>query len=394
MKPERRMEILECALESYEESINKKVRDYLARKRGLSEETIKTAHLGYAPAKKGLLKHLYQHGFTTEEAIDVGLFRRIRGKVRPVFRKRIIFPNIRGGRVVNLQGRTLPQTGTRPNEEHKYLKLKNPDGVPPEAVFFGEPSVKRDETLIITEGPFDVLHAMQNGFAAVALGGVHVGSESLSHFVDLCAKSGQVVIVFDQDSNSAGQSGAMSLGEKLEAEGVRVKIAELPTPKRKKKVDLAGFLKKAAPDAREELTSLVMDALPWLDLRIEAIPADLPRDQVSLQLRPLLLQISVLTPVEQRDYYKTIKKKFKLTQVVIKEETKLAHADKANKATEERPIQLSAAERNEACWCGRDGCGRGGGRTGAGWKPLGPTKSGRPTSPRCGLAPRWAGLTW
>jgi len=97
------------------------------------------------------------------------------------------------------------------NAEPKYLTLRNRSKELRRSVFFGEDTVKRDQLLLLTEGPLDAMLAIQVGFPAVATRGIHVSKFDLPHLGRLCKKAGSPFLIFDNESTEAGRKGAEAL---------------------------------------------------------------------------------------------------------------------------------------------------------------------------------------
>ncbi|MDE1944554.1 MAG: DNA primase [Patescibacteria group bacterium] len=204
--------------------------DY-AKKRGLSEETIKDWRLGYAPdAWRALLEVLTAEGFTTAELLAAGLIKEADGKPGTYydrFRNRLMFP-IRdaAGRVVGFTGRALAA-----DEQAKYLNSPETDLYHKSELLFGMDRAKdairtRGFTMLV-EGQMDVLHAHQAGFEnAVALSGTAL---TLQHLALMKRFSENLMLVLDADSaglSATARSAALALSA-----GLRVKAARLPEGK-------------------------------------------------------------------------------------------------------------------------------------------------------------------
>ena len=104
----------ECLLNSDQGSI---VRRYTA-KRGLSDETIKSFGLGYAPDSwNDLLNAARKQGIDAAWLVKAGLAKTGEQRTYDAFRKRLVFPiQAPGGRVVGFGGRALSD-----EDQPKYL---------------------------------------------------------------------------------------------------------------------------------------------------------------------------------------------------------------------------------------------------------------------------------
>ena len=141
--------------------------DYLITKRALSENTIKTFGLGYAPDSwDSLFNEAKRAGIPQEHLADLGLVTQNKQKNSwyDTFRNRVIFPVFSvGGQVVGFGGRTLlddPQTPKYLNSPESRLFEKS-------KLLYGlnaaKHEIRRRETAILVEGYMDVLALHQAG---------------------------------------------------------------------------------------------------------------------------------------------------------------------------------------------------------------------------------------
>jgi len=160
-------DIHELACTWFQEQLNKRkaqhVQDYL-KKRELSEETVSTFRLGYAPHGNGLRDHLLSHNITPQQMHESGLI--IQSEIDRSrydrFRERLMFPIFdRSGKVIAFGGRLL-----EPGEP-KYLNSPETPLFHKSYVLYGlshaRKNFKKDDTLIVTEGYMDVIALHQAG---------------------------------------------------------------------------------------------------------------------------------------------------------------------------------------------------------------------------------------
>jgi DNA primase len=230
-KKERLHAVMSRAAEWYAGKLLGSPAEAYAKHRGLSEETIKTWRLGYAPdAWRELLESLTAEGFTNDELLSVGLIKEADGKPGTYydrFRNRLLFP-IRdiAGRVVGFTGRALAQ-----DELAKYLNSPETELYHKSEVLFGMDMAKdairtRGFTMLV-EGQMDVLLAHQAGFAnAIALSGTALTER---HLALMKRYSENLMLVLDADPAGL-KATARSAMLALRA-GLRVKGARLPAGK-------------------------------------------------------------------------------------------------------------------------------------------------------------------
>ena len=241
---------------------------YLRDQRGLSEATLETFELGYAPDQwDGLLKHL-QHveGLSPELLESAGLVvPRKGGKgFYDRFRGRVIVPiRDRQGRVIGFGGRSLD--GSDP----KYLNSPETEVFEKGKHLFGldqaANAIRKDDRAVVVEGYFDViaLHAAGVTNAVASLGTALSGQQ----ITQLCRCSDGKRIVLNFDADRAGiraTNRAIGEVEQLALQG-QLELRVLHTPSGK---DPDEYLKDhGAGDYR----ALLDQAPLWLDWQIEQV---------------------------------------------------------------------------------------------------------------------------
>lgn len=230
-KKERLRELMNRASEWYASKLAGTPAEAYAKKRGLTEETVKSWRVGYAPeAWRALLEALTTEGFSVPELLAAGLIKEADGKPGTYydrFRNRLMFP-IRdaAGRVVGFTGRALSA-----DEQAKYLNSPETELYHKSEVLFGmdmaKDAIRTRGFTCLVEGQIDVILAHQAGFQnTVALSGTalterHVGL--MKRF------SENLMLVLDADAaglKATARSAALAL-----TQGLRVKAARLPTGK-------------------------------------------------------------------------------------------------------------------------------------------------------------------
>ncbi len=204
---QRLYEVLSLAQEYYhylltEHKLGEPARAYL-KDRGITRETIKTFHLGYAfNAWEGLQNFLIKKkGYSTAELIDAGLIIRKTGSSGTYdrFRHRLIFPLTNAqGKVVGFSGRVLDST----TKEAKYINSPETELYHKSELLFGysvlRNIIRKEEEVIVVEGEFDVLSSYQAGVKhIVAIKGSALTEKQLG----LLARSvKRVILALDADA--------------------------------------------------------------------------------------------------------------------------------------------------------------------------------------------------
>lgn len=152
-----------------EHPLGKNALDYVLN-RGIKLETINLFKIGFSPPYPQLITtYLAKKGFTVPELITSGTFGQStygRRELYDRFRDRLIFPlaDFRD-RILGFSGRVLPGAKT---EMAKYINSPETDIYHKSQTVFGlnlsKEFVKKDSTVIVTEGEFDMISPFQAGF--------------------------------------------------------------------------------------------------------------------------------------------------------------------------------------------------------------------------------------
>jgi DNA primase len=198
-------------------------RDYL-RRRDLSLETAAIHGLGFAPAAKTFLPAMQELGVKDEVLLQTGLsVRRDDGTVIPRFRARLLFPihDLRG-RVAGFGGRLLgpgePKYLNSPETPifHKGKQLYN--------MHQAKGAIRKEETVILVEGYFDVLRLVIAGVDHVV---APLGTALTNDQAALLRRYAPSATLL-YDSDTAGLRASFRAGDELLRHGVRVRVATLP----------------------------------------------------------------------------------------------------------------------------------------------------------------------
>ncbi len=201
---------------------------YLIAERDLSEKTIKTFGLGYAPdAWDHLFTEAKRAGIPQKHLIDLGLItaKKQGNSWYDTFRNRVIFPIFSiGGQVVGFGGRTLESDPQTP----KYLNSQESKLFEKSKLLYGlhaaKNEIRRMESALLVEGYMDVLALHQAGVTnAVASCGT-----SLTRYQAKILKRYTNRVLFMYDADSAGQKSMMTGIDTLLAENLTPFVIMLP----------------------------------------------------------------------------------------------------------------------------------------------------------------------
>lgn len=200
------------------------VRQY-AERRGLSEETIKSFGLGYAPDSwNDLLSAAREKGIGADWLVKAGLAKTGEQRTYDAFRKRLIFPiQAPSGRVVGFGGRALSD-----EDQPKYLNSPESPIYRKSQVLYGlyqaRDALRRQGQALVVEGYMDLLGLHEQGIqGVVALCGTALTREQAR----LLARYGQqAYLVYDSDQ--AGVRATWRAIEPLVESGLWTRIVRLP----------------------------------------------------------------------------------------------------------------------------------------------------------------------
>jgi DNA primase len=280
-------------------------REYLAS-RGLTEETLRTFGVGYAPsAWDTVLMSSQKAGYKARELYDAGLVTRggrdASGRVYDRFRARITFPLADArGRIRGFGARTMTA-----NRGPKYLNTAENDlfhkGGMVYAAHLARAAAGKAGATIVCEGYTDVLALHQAGVEnVVASMGTSLTEDQLRELARMAP-----VVQLALDADDAGQD-AMLRAAKVAA-GQKIELRVVPLPEGRDPADVA--LEEGADAVRD----LVAKSVPFVRFQVERTLAlgDLSsaegKDAVIERLRPAfaglpasVLKEELLTMAAQR----------------------------------------------------------------------------------------------
>ncbi|MCU0244270.1 MAG: DNA primase [Acidobacteria bacterium] len=240
----------------------KKALEYL-RKRGLSDETVQTLKIGYAPNAWTALLDAFKAKDVPVSLLEKGglvLPGSRPGEYRDRFRGRVIFPIFSlTGRVVAFGGRTVVEA------EPKYLNSPETPLYSKGKLLYGlnftKDAVRQEGAAILVEGYTDFSSLYQAGFTNVV---ASLGTALTPWQVAQAMRFAPRIIV-NYDGDSAGRT-AMARAVPLGFEkGLNVEVLVLPDG-----LDPDAFLKK---HGRDKYQALLKKTVSGLDFLVDAMAA-------------------------------------------------------------------------------------------------------------------------
>jgi len=196
---------------------------YLRSERGMKDDEIRSAHVGYYPNPDHVSKSLAARGAHLPTAQAWGL---VDPRSAKKFSGRIVGYWEQPDGSIRLWGRAFGRSMAsymdkgelvEPNKyEYQYGLVKT--------VPYRFSSVSRRGSLIAVEGPLDVERMAVNGIPAIGVGGAMV-IEAQTVFL---ASKGVASIIHLTDGDRAGHEGALKTIENAEPLGISVMVSEIP----------------------------------------------------------------------------------------------------------------------------------------------------------------------
>lgn len=288
----------------WEHSLGKIALKYL-RDRGLTDETIKTFNLGYAPSH-ALLPLLKKRGFTDEEI-------RLAGNPDRFF-QRIVFPikNVLGS-VVGFTGRVLD-----PQVQPKYLNTPETPVFKKGQLLYNldkaRGEIKLEKATVLVEGQMDVIMSYQAGVKnVVASSGTALTNDHLQTLYRYTPN-----IIFSFDGDTAGLTSAKKAYEMAIIQGMNVKMVSLDDYKD------PGEMVVASPKLWQEAVKKAKPVIDWyFELafkKFEKNDQELdPQDKkaIAKEILPIILKIP--DSIEQAHYLGILAKKLAVPEKILYE---------------------------------------------------------------------------
>lgn len=205
----RLISLLKDATEHFEKNLQSspEAKQYLLE-RGLTDETIKTFHVGYAKNEwRDLFIALAAKGYQPEEMEAAGIMIKTEKGFYDRFRGRVMFPirNVSGA-TVGYSGRILPSLVDPSIAQGKYVNTPETALYHKSKILFGYDTAKKEmsqtKQVVVVEGQMDLCMSYQAGVHnTVAVSGTAFTDEHINLIKRFCD-----TVILSFDSDSAGQA--------------------------------------------------------------------------------------------------------------------------------------------------------------------------------------------
>ena len=318
--------------------------------RNLGGSVPKKWHLGFAPGRQMLVRHLSSLGFKPDEMIEANVAVQRDGRVNDRFYNRVMFP------IFDAQGECIAFGGRVIGDgEPKYLNSQETPLFRKSSVLYGLDKAKKamanTGVAIIVEGYTDVILLHENGIEnAVAT----LGTALTIQHIRLISKHASKRIVYLFDGDAAGQRAAdRALGfinEDMtpEAGKARVELCAVTLPD---DLDPADFVVKRGAD---ELRQLVDQAKPLVMYGIDRRLAKHDLSSAEGRTRALSDALAVLAPIKTsllaKDYAVQLASRLQMREADVLDALAKTQAPRVYRDGDERdagvPDQVQAAVAN------------------------------------------------
>ncbi len=328
------IKIHEIALAYFREQLaspaGEKIREYLAKDRGLTEDTIDQLQIGYAPQSRDALRQrLLKAGFAPLQTVMSGLVtRRDDGSEVDRFRNRLMIPIARDtGTVIAFGGRALEA-----DQVPKYLNSPETPIYTKSRTLYGlnltKGHLRKGNFALIVEGYFDFAQVHQaGGFPVVATCGTALTSQQAQMLRRFAPKA---VLCYDPDR--AGQTAAERSSELLVSEGFDVNVVQLPGGE-----DPDTFIQKQGRDA---FVDQLKRSRPYLEFLLDRAAAehDLTRDDSRREYLRKMLGVAarIPDPAARDQFADRLAHKARVTEAVVRAEIRKAAGSRKTELPVER----------------------------------------------------------
>lgn len=313
--------ILESVTLFYTENLqkNKEALAYLTE-RGLTQETIESFRIGFAPDSwDATVAHLKEKGFSEKDIDAAGLIKKGNRGYYDRFRSRIMFPITDSvGRVVAFSGRIF---GKEDDNTGKYINSPETALYHKSKILYGydraRQAIRKTNFAILVEGQMDLIASHQAKYTnTVALSGTALTPE---HITLIGRMSKNLCIALDADE--AGIASASKSARAALRAGFDVKIAVLPEGD-----DPASML---ARDDVAAWKAVIKDSKHIIDFLLDRLRSKSKDDRsfkLSVEKEVLPYLQDILSEIDKSHFIQRVAAQLSVTEEAVRQElSKIRH---------------------------------------------------------------------
>ena len=306
---------------------------YYVKEKGFNKETIGKFKLGFSDGK---LYDYMRWSYSDKDLLKSGLFYSYNGQLRDYFVGRYIYPYWYRGRVVyfiargeeGLTPRNIYEYHHKTNKQTgeieyggliKFKKLRTHAQYISPTIhndwFYGEDTIAKSKTIVITEGVADCISAIQCGWDCISPVTTAFKKSDIDKLVRKCKGAEKVIICNDTEENDSGKKGAKATAIALAKAGIEVNIATLVNWFGIGKIDINDYTRIYGKQA---LDKVFEESINIIDFLVNDIPKDTKKEKLYDSLSDVLDLTLTYDPIKTEGALNKIKEAFKLPLNTLK----------------------------------------------------------------------------
>ena len=326
-------EIMDLSLKFFQNNIasndGKKAKEYL-EKRKINENIINNFKIGLSFSQNSLKKFLESKNIDLELAYNIGLVNKNGIEYFDVFNDRIMIP------IFNQNGKLCGYTGRcyLKDEENKYVNSKETVIYKKSEILFNYYNAKNEinklRELVIVEGNMDAIMLCTYGIKNVcALMGVNLSGYQIDFI-----KKQRLKVILMLDSDNAGSSATLKVGDALLEKGIDVRVVRLSGCK-----DPDEYVRKNGVDA---LKDNITNARKFIDFKLDALKTGIDLtsiEDVTAYLKNALSSLKFTEGIERELIINRLANEYNIDASLLRDSIKSKIPKK-----EEKPIKIKKSK--------------------------------------------------
>lgn len=326
-------EIMDLSLKFFQNNIasndGKKAKEYL-EKRKVNENIINNFKIGLSFSQNSLKKFLESKNIDLELAYNIGLVNKNGIEYFDVFNDRIMIP------IFNQNGKLCGYTGRcyLKDEENKYVNSKETVIYKKSEILFNYYNAKNEinklRELVIVEGNMDAIMLCTYGIKNVcALMGVNLSGYQIDFI-----KKQRLKVILMLDSDNAGSSATLKVGDALLEKGIDVRVVRLSGCK-----DPDEYVRKNGVDA---LKDNITNARKFIDFKLDALKTGIDLtsiEDVTAYLKNALSSLKFTEGIERELIINRLANEYNIDASLLRDSIKSKIPKK-----EEKPIKIKKSK--------------------------------------------------